>query len=164
MVKHAKSLQTGCADQTIWSTILFSMSFAVVYYSTISIFQHIRAECETVLHANKAEIRTEGGPTKTLCVCVFYYYYYFRLYFVCIVCFSFNVLFCLSRTPNAIDSMLFKSRAKTRSQNIRKRDNIWMINPLFDFGKKILRTSQNRCAYYMWNHRCGVFILIQTKK
>ena len=43
--------------------------------------RRISAEYETVLNENKAEIRTEGGPTKTLCVCVFFYYYYFRLYF-----------------------------------------------------------------------------------
>ena len=32
-VKHAKSLQTGCADQAMWSTMLFSMmSFTAVYF------------------------------------------------------------------------------------------------------------------------------------
>ena len=110
MVKHAKSLQTGCADQTTCSTMLFSMMyFTAVYYTTISIFQHIGAECATVLHENKTEIRTEGRPTKTLfvCVCFLFYNYYFReRTFKRIVCFSFNVLFCLPRTPNAIDSML----------------------------------------------------------
>ena len=34
--------------------------------------RRISAEYETVLHENKAEIQTEGGPTKTLCVCVFF--------------------------------------------------------------------------------------------
>ena len=33
--------------------------------------RRISAEYETVLHKNKAEIQTEGGPTKTLCVCFF---------------------------------------------------------------------------------------------
>ena len=73
-VNHAKSLQTGFADQTIWSTMLFSMmSFTAVYYTTNSKFQHIRAEYATVLLENKAEIRTEGGVTKTLFVCVFFF-------------------------------------------------------------------------------------------
>ena len=31
------------------------ISFTVVHYTTISIFQYIRAESETVLHENKAE-------------------------------------------------------------------------------------------------------------
>ena len=54
-----------------WSTMLFSMiSFTAVYFTTISIFQHIREECATVLHKNKAEIRTEGGATETLVVCL----------------------------------------------------------------------------------------------
>ena len=48
------------------------MSVAAVYYTTISVFQHISAEYETVLHENKAEIGTEGGPTKTMCVYVFF--------------------------------------------------------------------------------------------
>ena len=74
-VKHEKSLQTGCADQTIWSTMLFSMmSFTAVYYTTISIFQHISEEYTPVLLENKTEIRTEGRPTKNLFVCVFFYY------------------------------------------------------------------------------------------
>ena len=73
-VKHAKSLQTSFADQTIWSTMLFSMmSFTAVYYTTDSKFQHIRAEYATVLLENKAEIRTESGVTKTLFVCVFFF-------------------------------------------------------------------------------------------
>ena len=68
-----------------WSTMLFSMiSFTAVYYTTISIFQHIRAECATVLHENKAEIRTEGGATETLvvCLCVVFFFFFFRLYFL----------------------------------------------------------------------------------
>ena len=73
-VKNAKSLQTSFADQTIWSTMLFSMmSFTAVYYTTYSKFQHIRAEYATVLLENKAEIRTESGVTKTLFVCVFFF-------------------------------------------------------------------------------------------
>ena len=40
-VKLAKSLQTGCADQTIWSMMLFSMMpFTAVYYTTIDISIH----------------------------------------------------------------------------------------------------------------------------
>ena len=78
-VKHPKSLQTGCAEKTIWSTMLFSMiSFTAVYYTTISIFQHIRAECATVLHENKAEIRTEGGATETLVVCLCVVFFFFQ--------------------------------------------------------------------------------------
>ena len=68
-----------------WSTMLFSMiPFTAVYYTTISIFQHIRAECATVLHENKAEIRTEGGATETLvvCLCVCVCFFFFRLYFL----------------------------------------------------------------------------------
>ena len=77
-VKHPKSLQTGCAEQTIWSMMLFSMiSFTAVYYTTISIFQHIRAECATVLHENNAEIRTEGGATETLVVCLCVVFFFF---------------------------------------------------------------------------------------
>ena len=73
-VKHAKSLQTSFADQTIWSTMLFSMvSYTAVYYITNLKFQHIRAEYATVLLENKAEIRTESGVTKTLFVCVFFF-------------------------------------------------------------------------------------------
>ena len=53
--------------------MLFSMmSFTAVYYTTISKFQHIRTEYATVLLENKAEIRTEGGVTKTLFVRVFF--------------------------------------------------------------------------------------------
>lgn len=64
------------------------MSFTAVYYTTISRFQHVSAECATVLQENKTEIRTEFGPTKTLfvCVCVFLFCFvffnYFRLYFL----------------------------------------------------------------------------------
>ena len=62
------------ADQTIWSTMLFSMmSFTAVYYTTNSKSQHIRVEYATVLLENKAEIRTESGVTKTLFVCVFFF-------------------------------------------------------------------------------------------
>ena len=112
-VKHPKSLQTGCAEKTIWSTMLFSMiSFTAVYYTTISIFQHIRAECATVLHENKAEIRTEGGATETLvvCLCVVFFFFFQALLFeqelLSALFFFFYVLFCLSRTPYAINSML----------------------------------------------------------
>ena len=98
-----------------WSTMLFSMiSFTAVYYATISIFQHIRAECATVLHENKAEIRTEGGATETLVVClcvVFFFFFFFQaLLFeqelLSALFFFFYVLFCLSRTPYAINSMI----------------------------------------------------------
>ena len=73
--------------------------------------RRISAEYETVLHENKAEIRTEGGPTKTLCVCFYFIIIilgstFRQRTFKRIVCFSFSVLFCLSRKPNAIASML----------------------------------------------------------
>ena len=96
-----------------WSTMLFSMiSFTAVYYTTISIFQHIREECATVLHKNKAEIRTEGGATETLvvCLCVVFFFFFQALLFeqelLSALFFFFYVLFCLSRTPYAINSML----------------------------------------------------------
>ena len=90
-VKNAKSLQTSFADQTIWSTMLFSMmSFTAVYYTTNLKFQHIRAEYATVLLENKAE----SGVTKTLFVCVFFFLFFFN-----------ELLFSLSRTPYAIESM-----------------------------------------------------------
>ena len=82
-VKHPKSLQTGCAEQTIWSTMLFSMiSFTAVYYTTISIFQHIRAECATVLHENKAEYGLKAEQPKLwLCVCVWFFFFFQALLF-----------------------------------------------------------------------------------
>ena len=94
-----------------WSTMLFSMiSFTAVYYTTISIFQHISAECATVLHENKAEIRTEGGATETLVVCLCFFFFFQALLFeqelLSALFFFFYVLFCLLRTPYAINSML----------------------------------------------------------
>ena len=92
--------------------MLFSMiSFTAVYYTTISIFQHIRAECATVLHENKAEYGLKAEQPKLwLCVCV-WFFFFFRLYFLSnellsALFFFFYVLFCLSRTPYAINSML----------------------------------------------------------
>ena len=102
MVKHAKSLQTGCADLTVWSTILFSMmSFAAELAQNMKQF-YTRTRQKYELKADQPK----------LCVCVFFFIIiilgstFRQRTFKRIVCFSFSVLFCLSRKPNAIASML----------------------------------------------------------
>ena len=108
----------------------------------ISIFQHIRAECAMVLHENKAEIRTEGGATK-LCLCVRFIYlfiFYFRLYFLSnellrALFFSFSWFVFRVRPMRSIwcYNNAVQDISKPRRQNKRKRNNTWIIYPLFDF-------------------------------
>ena len=78
-VKHPKSLQTGCAEQTIGLRCCFRWYPLLQFIIPLFRYFNTRAECATVLHENKAEIRTEGGATETLvvCLCVFFFFFFF---------------------------------------------------------------------------------------